>query len=84
MDLSEILEPHNVAGLLKLHYREMKLCLIPRGEMSREITRAAKARDVSLVKDHVILSVLMHLYVCYHRWMQLKISSLRYLLKTLL
>ena len=53
MDLSEILEPHNVAGLLKLHYRELKLCLIPRGEMSREITRAAKARDVSL-KDHVI------------------------------
>ena len=47
MDLSEVLEPHNIAGLLKLHYREMKICLIPRGEMSREITRAAKARDVS-------------------------------------
>ena len=80
MDLSEILEPHNVAGLLKLHYREMKLCLIPRGEMSREITRAAKARDVSL-KDHVIL---MHLYICCHRWMQLKISFLKYHLKILL
>jgi len=48
MDLSDVLEPHNIAGLLKLHYREMKICLIPRGEMSREITRAAKARDVSL------------------------------------
>ena len=68
MDLSEILEPHNVAGLLKLHYREMKLCLIPRGEMSREITRAAKARDVSL--GRYCISVLFNVsatcggYVC--------------------
>jgi len=47
MDLTDILEPHNVAGLLKLHYRESSITLIPRGEISREITRAAKARDVS-------------------------------------
>ena len=56
MDLSEILEPHNVAGLLKLHYREMRLCLIPRGEMSREITRGAKARDVSLGRSSVLVN----------------------------
>jgi len=47
MDLTEVLEPHNIAGLLKLHYRESRIALIPRGEISREITRAAKARDVS-------------------------------------
>ena len=47
MDLNEVLEPHNIAGLLKLHYRESRIALIPRGEISREITRAAKARDVS-------------------------------------
>ena len=50
MDLSDVLEPHNIAGLLKLHYREMRINLVPRGEMSREITRAAKARDVSAAK----------------------------------
>ena len=45
--MTEVLEPHNIAGLLKLHYRESRIALIPRGEISREITRAAKARDVS-------------------------------------
>ena len=59
MDLSDVLEPHNIAGLLKLHYREMRINLIPRGEMSREITRAAKARDVSAAKLVLLWNVIV-------------------------
>ena len=81
MDLSDVLEPHNIAGLLKLHYREMKINLIPRGEMSREITRAAKARDVSAARLVLLWSVPVG--VPLYRWMQSKTSCHSYPLRTL-
>ena len=47
VDLSEILDPHTVTGLLKVHFREQRVSLIPRGQPLADISLAVKARDVS-------------------------------------
>jgi hypothetical protein len=43
----EVLDPHTVAGLLKLHFREMKASLIPRGLSLSLLMAHVKNRDVS-------------------------------------
>lgn len=46
VDLSEVVDPHTVAGLLKLHFREQRFSMIPRGQPLSNITRAVKDKDV--------------------------------------
>lgn len=49
MDLSEVVDPHTVAGLLKLHFREQRFSMIPRGQPLSNITRAVRDKDVGHV-----------------------------------
>ncbi len=42
----EVLDPHTVAGLLKLHFREQKTSLIPRGLPLSYLMMHVKNRDV--------------------------------------
>ena len=46
VDLTEIVDPHTVAGLLKLHFREQRVSMIPRGQPLTTITQAVKDKDV--------------------------------------
>lgn len=46
VDLMEVLDPHTVAGLLKLHFREMKASLIPRGLPLTYLMMHVKNQDV--------------------------------------
>ncbi len=47
VNLHEVLDPHTVAGLLKLHFRELKTSLIPRGPTLTTIMEYVRNRDVS-------------------------------------
>ena len=47
VDLMEVLDPHTVAGLLKLHFREQKASLIPRGLPLTQLMTHIKNQDVS-------------------------------------
>ena len=47
MNLEEVLDPHTVCGLLKLHLRELRVSLIPRGPILTELIHYVKQRDVS-------------------------------------
>lgn len=47
INLMEILDPHTVAGLLKYHFREWRVSIIPRGKPLEEVTAAVKNKDVS-------------------------------------
>ena len=49
VDLMEVLDPHTVAGLLKLHFREQKSSLIPRGQPLIEFMANVKSQDVSVL-----------------------------------
>ena len=46
VDLTEIVDPHTVTGLLKLHFREQRVSMIPRGQPLTTITQAVKDKDV--------------------------------------
>lgn len=46
VDLMEVLDPHTVAGLLKLHFREQKSSLIPRGLPLTQLMIHVKNLDV--------------------------------------
>ena len=46
VDLCTILDPHTVTGLMKVHFREQRVSLIPRGQPLADIVQAVKARDV--------------------------------------
>lgn len=46
VDLEEVLDPHTVCGLLKLHFREMRVSMIPRGEPLVELIQHVKQRNV--------------------------------------
>ena len=46
VDLSKVLDPHTVTGLLKVHFREQRVSLIPRGQPLAEIVQAVKSRNV--------------------------------------
>lgn len=48
VDLMEILDPHTVTGLLKLHFREQRVSMIPRGRPLQSVNAAVKERDVSV------------------------------------
>jgi hypothetical protein len=48
VDLSEIVDPHTVAGLLKLHFREQRVSMIPRGPILTSITQAVKDKNVRM------------------------------------
>lgn len=49
VNLAEVVDPHTVAGLLKLHFREQRVSMIPRGQPLASITQAVKDKDVRLV-----------------------------------
>ena len=49
VDLSRVNDPNTVAGLLKLHYRELRFSIVPRGEPVKSLIAAAKTNDVSEV-----------------------------------
>ena len=49
VDLTEIVDPHTVAGLLKLHFREQRVSMIPRGQPLSSITQAVKEKDVGYI-----------------------------------
>ena len=51
MDLSNVLDPHTVAGLLKLHFREQKTSILPRGPPLTVIMEHVRNRDVSPSKS---------------------------------
>ncbi len=42
----DVLDPHTVAGLLKLHFRETKTSIIPRGAPLTDIMNHVRNRDV--------------------------------------
>ena len=46
VDLSKVVDPHTVAGLLKLHFREQRFSMIPRGQPLSNITQAVRDKDV--------------------------------------
>ena len=46
VDLNDVLDPHTVTGLLKLHFRELKVSLIPRGGPVTDIMNYIKNNDV--------------------------------------
>ena len=48
VNLEEVLDPHTVCGLLKLHLRELRVSLIPRGPILTELIHHVKQRDVSV------------------------------------
>lgn len=48
VDLSEVVDPHTVAGLLKLHFREQRVSMIPRGQTLTSITQAVKDKNVRM------------------------------------
>ena len=50
VDLGEVLDPHTVCGLLKLHFRELRVSMIPRGPPLIELIRNVKERNVSHVQ----------------------------------
>ena len=47
VDLSTVLDPHTVAGLLKMHLRELRFSLIPQGEPTKKLVLGARNNDVS-------------------------------------
>ena len=47
VNLNSVLDPHTVAGLLKYHFREWRVSIVPRGKPLEEITSAVRAKDVS-------------------------------------
>lgn len=47
VDLSGIMDPNTVAGLLKLHFRELRFSIIPRGEPTKSLLEAMKVNNVS-------------------------------------
>ena len=47
VDLSECRDPHTIAGLLKLHFREQRQCIIPGDAVVQRILQAVEKRDVS-------------------------------------
>lgn len=55
VNLMEVLDPHTVAGLLKLHFREQKLSLIPRGPILTDVMTHVKSRDVSYIILHSLM-----------------------------
>ena len=46
VNLQGVLDPHTVAGLMKIHFREWKVSIIPRGKPLSDITDAVKEKDV--------------------------------------
>ena len=52
VDLSNVMDPHTITGLLKLHFREQRVSLIPRGQPLAEIVQGVKARNVSMTAPH--------------------------------
>lgn len=54
VNLSECLDPHTVAGLLKLHFREQRQCIIPGDALIHKIALAVEGRDVS---DHGLYQI---------------------------
>lgn len=50
MDLDEILDPHTVAGLLKLHFRDqLYQPLLPKGRLQQNAAMLVKQKDVSII-----------------------------------
>lgn len=56
VNLMEVLDPHTVAGLLKLHFREQKASLIPRGLPLSYLMMHVKNRDVSPASSACLLA----------------------------
>ena len=46
MDLNECSDPHTIAGLLKLHFREQRVCIIPGDAIVHKIALAVGDKDV--------------------------------------
>ena len=44
--IGDVFDPHTVAGLLKLHFREMRVSLIARGQTMAEAVRAVQKKQV--------------------------------------
>lgn len=61
VDLSEILDPHTVTGLLKVHFREQRVSLIPRGQPLADISLAVKARDLEAVRRVLSQIAILHI-----------------------
>jgi hypothetical protein len=51
VNLNSVLDPHTVAGLLKYHFREWRVSIVPRGKPLEEITSAVRAKDEGRVRD---------------------------------
>jgi hypothetical protein len=51
VDLMQVLDPHTIAGLLKYHFREWRVSIIPRGKPLQEVTAAVKDRDEERVRQ---------------------------------
>ncbi len=49
MNLCECRDPHTIAGLLKLHFREQRQCIVPGDALVHKIAMVVEARDVSTV-----------------------------------
>jgi len=47
VNLNDVLDPHTVAGLLKLHFREQKASILPRGPPLTILMEHVRNRDVS-------------------------------------
>ena len=50
--VGDVFDPHTVAGLLKLHFREMRVSLIARGQTMAEAVQAVQKKQVMTVMFH--------------------------------
>ena len=60
VNLMQILDPHTVACLLKLHLREWRVSIIPRGKPLTDITAGVREKNVSLLYIPASLSLHVH------------------------
>ena len=63
--MAEIHDPHTVAGLLKLHFREMRVSLISRGQPLAQAVLAVQNKSVSAGgahSQHVTACPVQHVY----------------------
>lgn len=52
---AEVFDPHTVAGLLKLHFREMRVSLISRGQTMADAVHAVQQKQVMRTNNHCVV-----------------------------
>eukprot|EP00117_Sycon_ciliatum_P008134 scpid100638/ scgid2634/ Rho GTPase-activating protein 22; Rho-type GTPase-activating protein 22; p68RacGAP len=51
VDLSGIMDPNTVAGLLKFHFRELRFSIMPRGDPTKKLLAAMKENNTAEARD---------------------------------